>query len=536
MEPEPSSVVARLKKEALDNPRKEQSVEDLLSSMGVSLFADQRMLDYSMAVEYGGPTFRDGVLKDKPSNSSNSEIEESESLDSIPVAVPLSLPGIKKPAVSKQMRAVMQLAARERQIQMEMNRNVTSKGAQEVRAAPVGAEAGASTSGPTPQNLSQNDAEVSDESVPGSSQDMTQPSSSSKMEPSGVEYFQDMSNGPSVVPNVPNAEENTAELSAPDPKPVFSMPEHVAGDEHPKELSHPELCSVDVSPAPVPAASLATPGVDSASPVSRRAPSLYGRDSSASSSASPSVVLAVSEPIAVDSYMEEGLHQSTDRSGAYADRPLEPDDASMVFSPDSLHNDPDAFVHKNFESMEERSELVNIANQGVERPSIPPSLPWKKRGCAGCGKGNLLLDKEYCMACGAKYCGNCLLPAMGSMPEGRKCVACLGRPIIGSRRPYIGKPSRLLKHLLSPLEVQQIMKAEREGPANQLRPEQVVVNNRPLTHDELAALLSCQRPPLKLKPGRYWYDGQTGLWGQVCTGLHLPSKHMSCGIHVQVEI
>jgi hypothetical protein len=39
-------------------------------------------------------------------------------------------------------------------------------------------------------------------------------------------------------------------------------------------------------------------------------------------------------------------------------------------------------------------------------------------------------------------------------PELRKYVACLGQPIMGSSRPYIGKPSRLLKHMLSPLEVQ----------------------------------------------------------------------------------
>jgi hypothetical protein len=39
-------------------------------------------------------------------------------------------------------------------------------------------------------------------------------------------------------------------------------------------------------------------------------------------------------------------------------------------------------------------------------------------------------------------------------PELRTCISCLGWPIMGSRRPYIGKLSRLLKHLLSPLELQ----------------------------------------------------------------------------------
>lgn len=192
VEPEPASVVARLKKEALDNPKKEQSVEDLLSSMGVSLFADQRMLDYSMAVEYGGS---------KTPSSKNSEIEESEnSLDSIPVAVPLSLPGIKKPVVSKHMMAVMQLAARERQIQMEMNENnnATSK-------AGSWKAAGASAS------RSQNDVK----GVPH------------------LEALQEVSNG---------VEESTAEIEP-----------NMAGEKkHAKELSHSELCSIDVSSAASP--------------------------------------------------------------------------------------------------------------------------------------------------------------------------------------------------------------------------------------------------------------------------------------------
>eukprot|EP00850_Spirogloea_muscicola_P014129 SM000099S25235 [mRNA] locus=s99:424864:434361:+ [translate_table: standard] len=138
-------------------------------------------------------------------------------------------------------------------------------------------------------------------------------------------------------------------------------------------------------------------------------------------------------------------------------------------------------------------------------------------------------NKEKCLVCQTKYCGPCLQGAMGSMSEGRKCISCLQEPIDEDMRCELGKPSRLLRQLLPPQKVSQIMAAEVASPINELPPEAVEVNGKPLTSPELALLLKCDNPPPNLRGGRYWYDSQCGFWGLIG---QKPERVITAGLRV----
>ncbi|XP_022897095.1 extra-large guanine nucleotide-binding protein 1-like [Olea europaea var. sylvestris] len=147
-----------------------------------------------------------------------------------------------------------------------------------------------------------------------------------------------------------------------------------------------------------------------------------------------------------------------------------------------------------------------------ERPVVVDDM--RKGTCYRCHKRNRFGEKEVCIVCGAKYCSKCVLRAMGSMPQGRKCITCIDFRIDELRRGTLGKCSRMLRKLLTDDVVKQIMSSEVLCEVNQLPPHLIYVNDRPLSMDELVLLQSCPNPPKKLKPGKYWYDKVSGFWGK----------------------
>ncbi|KAI6694941.1 hypothetical protein NL676_022651 [Syzygium grande] len=187
-----------------------------------------------------------------------------------------------------------------------------------------------------------------------------------------------------------------------------------------------------------------------------------------------------------DSHNESPHHAKKPSSATFRDS-----DSAEIFDDESVFDEVDSFPVKH------RAE-----NNG------------KKGSCYRCFKGNRFTEKDVCIVCYAKYCQKCVLRAMGSMPEGRKCVTCLGCRIDEMKPSDLGKCSRIVKWLLPESEIKQIMSSEVSCPANQIPPNLVYVNGEAPGDKELLRLRGCPNPPKKPWPGYYWYDKVAGFWGK----------------------
>ncbi|KAL8130807.1 hypothetical protein AgCh_006935 [Apium graveolens] len=178
---------------------------------------------------------------------------------------------------------------------------------------------------------------------------------------------------------------------------------------------------------------------------------------------------------------------------------------------DSRGNTNDLSESSGTEALIEYRNDCGAPARGHELEAIECNV--KKGSCHRCLVKYRFAKKEVCIVCNAKYCSNCVLKAMGSMPEGRKCTTCIGRRIDESKRSTLGKISWMLKRLLTDSRAKEISSHEISCAVNQVPPELIIVNGKPLCHEELVRLLGCPNPPRKLKPRKYWYDHQSGLWG-----------------------
>ncbi|PPS18163.1 hypothetical protein GOBAR_AA02420 [Gossypium barbadense] len=181
----------------------------------------------------------------------------------------------------------------------------------------------------------------------------------------------------------------------------------------------------------------------------------------------------------------------------------------------------------------DRKDVDMVKRVFPEYVGVSTEKKKKRRVCYRCGKRKWE-TKESCLVCDAKYCSNCVLRAMGSMPEGRKCVTCIRQPIDESKRLRLEgeKPDRIISSNLN-------FTGKLNHDASNGNTE-VYINGREITKLELRVLklanVQCPRDThfWVYDDGRYEEEGQNNIRGNiwekattrfVCTLFSLPVPH-----------
>ncbi|KAD4179161.1 hypothetical protein E3N88_27752 [Mikania micrantha] len=245
--------------------------------------------------------------------------------------------------------------------------------------------------------------------------------------------------------------------------------------------------------------------------------SFRARDSSENEGSSASLAFS-------DSQENENSHEfsiSSDGDGADNDcheieeLSASEDDQTRLEIPDYYDKTTQIVTFREPKSRTMVQDESGYTEPGMVVPERPRANPNVKTGlCHRCLKGNRFTMKESCIVCDAKYCSKCVLRMMGSMPEGRKCISCIGCPIDESKREQLGKCSKVLKQVLNDFQINQAMLSEVSCQVNQAPHWLIFVNGKPLSFEEVIQLQTCSHPPKGLVPGSYWYDKLSGFWGK----------------------